>query len=1166
MRINRLDLTRYGKFTDGVIDFGSTAPGSPDLHVIYGPNEAGKSTTFDAVLDLIFGIGTTSRYGFLHPYSSMRIGGSIKIAGEDREFVRIKRPQNSLLDANGRVVPDALIRTDLGGIDRDAFTTMFSLDEKTLEKGGEGILASKGDLGELLFSASAGLSDVSRHLSAIRADADVFYRYKARSGLLVDFKKRLADLKAQRDELDLQVTEFQRLTTDRKNLGRAHDEALEQRAATQRRMDEVKRILAGLGPMARLSAARHELAQTEDVPYPPASWRGELADLRAEEVEGRVRLEQVRKSIARTEQELEDTPADQRALDLASRVAELSDFQPRYITAENDIPKLSARVAELSIENILVQLGRSGEIEPARLLLDAQTVGTLRALIEAKSGVDTRTASAKDELKKVERAIAAEEENGGVRAEVSPDTARAFEHLAATLKAIPRSDEEVAFRALSRRRDAASVAQAEALSRLLPWRGAIAELSSMVTPSAARIDQWKAASKDAQDKARTARADLDRLEPEAKRIAAELAAVRSQVGEIEEARAIASRASRDEAWAAHRRMMDATSADAFEDAMKSDDRLVSQRLLHFAEIGRMGQLLQRDAALRTDIETASESYRDALDNQNSLRLQISNKLAAFASDGGMDADPFEVEDWLRKRDVALRAREELAGVDQEIADLRDRVARSKKLLVDAMSAVNAMYHPDADIAALFAAAEDALSDFTIAASRAKEIVRLHKELKERQQAFTDASRIADEWELEWKRACDGCWLAELGAAQRTGAVAEILAALEKLASAIESRDSLIDRVQKMEKDRALFEGKVFELCKQLSIPLEGSTRELAAFVYERLSIAEDGRDRRKKLAQELGDLRKDEVGLTSAREVLDARLAEMFEFFGATTLGEVEARIEVSGRRRMLQRSISALEQELLEGSGKDDMSKLEDMIASADRELLEDELARLMPVLADQDGRCSEIFHLKSKAQDALDIIGGDERVAEIEEQRRTTLLEIEESARRYMELRAGVAAAEQGLRLYRERHRSGMMARASSAFNTISRGAYKGVAAQPGKEGEVLIAVSASGGSNAANELSKGARFQLYLALRVAGYHEVLGNRPPVPFVADDIMESFDDFRAEETFRLFAEMAQRGQVVYLTHHRHLIDIARSVCPSVRVHDLDAISVSRRPDAVAAE
>ncbi|MBB3313343.1 hypothetical protein FHT78_005135 [Rhizobium sp. BK196] len=145
-------------------------------------------------------------------------------------------------------------------------------------------------------------------------------------------------------------------------------------------------------------------------------------------------------------------------------------------------------------------------------------------------------------------------------------------------------------------------------------------------------------------------------------------------------------------------------------------------------------------------------------------------------------------------------------------------------------------------------------------------------------------------------------------------------------------------------------------------------------------------------------------------------------------------------------------------------------------------------------------------------------------------------------------------------------LLQRASEAFRTTSRGAYTGVAAQPGKDGELLIAVSAKGGSKIADELSKGARFQLYLALRVAGYHEFVANRAPIPFIADDIMETFDDFRPEEAFRLFTEMARHGQVIYLTHHQHLTEIARKVWPGVRLHDLETLQSASRLNGLAAE
>ncbi len=172
--------------------------------------------------------------------------------------------------------------------------------------------------------------------------------------------------------------------------------------------------------------------------------------------------------------------------------------------------------------------------------------------------------------------------------------------------------------------------------------------------------------------------------------------------------------------------------------------------------------------------------------------------------------------------------------------------------------------------------------------------------------------------------------------------------------------------------------------------------------------------------------------------------------------------------------------------------------------------------------------------------------------ERRQTTMLEIEDGAKHYLRLKLGVAAAEQALRIYRDQHRSSMMARASEALKIISRDTY-GLTIQPDRDSEILVAVGANDGSKVASDPSKGTRFQLYLALRVAGYQEFVQSRRPVPFIADDIMETFDDFRAEEAFKLFAGMAAMGQVIYLTHHRHLCDIARNVCPGVRVHELPA-------------
>lgn len=239
MRLKRLDLARYGKFTDQSIDFGERMDGEPDLHIVYGPNEAGKSTALAAFLDVLFGIETRSRFNFLHPYATMRIGASLELAGGTREFLRVKRPQNSLLDASERPISEGVLLGELGGIDREFYRTMFSLDDETLEAGGESILASKGDLGQLLFSASAGLADLSRSLSDLRTEADGFYKYRARSGELSDLKGRLAALKEERERIDTLASHYVQLVEIRDRTGSQYEEAIARRGQIQSRMDEI---------------------------------------------------------------------------------------------------------------------------------------------------------------------------------------------------------------------------------------------------------------------------------------------------------------------------------------------------------------------------------------------------------------------------------------------------------------------------------------------------------------------------------------------------------------------------------------------------------------------------------------------------------------------------------------------------------------------------------------------------------------------------------------------------------------------------------------------------------------------------------------------------------------------------------------------------------------
>ena len=206
MRIARLDLTRYGRFTDYRLDFGPAPANGPDFHVVYGLNEAGKSTAAAAILDLLFGIEKQSAYGApevrtnWHAYSAMRIGARLELRGGAYEVARLKRDTNSLVDADNRPLEETFIKAELAGVDRAAFRMMFSLDDESLEKGGEAILESRGDLGQLLFSASAGLAEMSGRLGGLREKADSFFRPRAKSSELAEKKRELEALKEEREK------------------------------------------------------------------------------------------------------------------------------------------------------------------------------------------------------------------------------------------------------------------------------------------------------------------------------------------------------------------------------------------------------------------------------------------------------------------------------------------------------------------------------------------------------------------------------------------------------------------------------------------------------------------------------------------------------------------------------------------------------------------------------------------------------------------------------------------------------------------------------------------------------------------------------------------------------------------------------------------------------
>jgi len=1154
MRINRLDLTRYGIFTDYSVPFGEWKEEGPDLNIIYGPNEAGKSTMLAAFLDLLFGIETRSRYGFLHPYPTMRIGGELEINGTSREFSRIKRTQNSLLDAEDKPIADGIILGDLGGIDRASYTTMFSLDDDTLEAGGESILASKGDLGQLLFSASAGLSDLSRKLVDLRTEADGFYKFRARGGKLSELKAKLADLKNERERIDMIASEYARLVETRDLTATQYEGAIAERGRIQSRLEALRRELGVLPRLVVLRGLRERIKPLAEIPDAPIGWVEDFPKLQKDEIELTTRANGIESEIRNISEELDEIVVDDQVLDFAERIDLLADLRARYVTADKDIPErcLEQRDADLTILGILTRMECDLDTDPGSLQLGASTTGTLRELMEERSGIEAGTETAEEELTEARwRFVEAQTKLKEAGGETQSENATAVSQLASVLS-LARADDHVTRRRLAgRSRQEQLDTLAEYMHTLSPWTGEAKELLDLYEPDADDIDRWKSSVAEAEKRVEHHDDEIERLLAEQRQLTAEIEAAGQVVGVATNHEAANIRAAREEAWASHKRTLDVESAEVFEASLRHDDIVTNSRIGNAVEVANFNQLSKQLAFVNANLGAAC-------DGRDTVSIELEGILGEIAA-AIREMSPAlpenwslpKLEVWLERRNKALESFAAVKKADNDVREAEQDGEKIRGKLIGAASVASIDFEADANVDTLINVLQTVTDREAELRALRSEVVERKRDVDTRERGVKKAKDTKQAWGKSWASLCTDCWLGEDGSIPTVPAIREVLKALDELGPLIEKRASLADRIQQMESDQRRFSTEVEGLAKALEMDVTAPPTDVAVQITKAVEKAKAAEVARQAAMKRLKDAERGKQSIAETKEIHDRRKTEMIGYFKVDSLGEVDTKLRDLERRHELQDQATIAEQDILAALGVTSIDIAEEVLDNLDRNVVDTEIAQLEGRFEDQDKRSHELFNECSKASDRLEAVGGDDAVARIDERRRTTLLEIEEGVERYLRLRLGVSAAERALRIYRDQHRSTMMARASEAFKTISRGAYKGLATQPDKDSEILVAVGFNNTSKIASELSKGTRFQLYLALRVAGYREFAQSRQPVPFIADDIMETFDDFRAEEAFKLLAEMAEVGQVIYLTHHQHLCDIARGVCPEVRVHEL---------------
>lgn len=1156
MRLRRLDLTRYGKFTEASIDFGELQENAPDLHIIYGPNEAGKSTAICAFLDLLFGIDSRSSYGFLHPYATMKVGACLELSSGIREVQRIKKAQNNLLDVNGSPLPDNLFASDLGGIQRSSYETMFSLDDATLEAGGNNILASKGDLGQLLFSASAGIGDLSRSLAELRTEADTFYKPRARSGELASLKAQLAALKQDKERLDTLASQYAQLMVEREKARAEYEAANSERSALQSRLDRVMKLRSTLPRLHALRELTAKIASTEDLPDVPHGWDLEISKLQTDDLTLESQYSLLQDQITAIEVELQQLVIDPRALTIAKRTSDIAGMRDRFTGALRDLPnrRLELRDSDNAIGGLLRRLEQQNVLNPGDLILNAKTEAVLRELIESRSGIDSKLEAARAEFERAQTQLQeALEKLSSTLGTTEEDTTDKLEAVLVPAVARARESDHAQRRRLARQsRDAAAEEFKSRLAALAPWKGEALELLNLVVPDDALLERWKGSVSATVKDLEAREAEVLRLQADLARIGGETKGFTTVSGLINDADAARIRAKREEAWSLHRATLDDASADQFEAALREDDSVTASRSAQMAQVARLNQLLQDTVVRQAELDQAEIATRSARIKLDTIMGVISEGAEQMGLGALVDPHPAQLQDWLVRRRLALDSLTRLQNYEREILDAEDDAEAIRSGLLDALTRLDRQQDDMSRIEHLLATSDEIIIRFRQTKSLRESEQLNRADCERRKKALENAMASDSDWTYQWEDVCRGCWLGGPGKAPAVSEVREILPLLSQLARENANRSQLLTRIQKMERDQEEFSIAVRLLADELGID-QDTDDVLALFdaVESRVATATREQSKKDEKADAHRKLQDKKLEVEEHLRRHTSRKAEMIGYFKVHSLAGVAHIMTQVGERESLKQEADKTGAEIVAALETANLGEAEAELNRADRDSLDQEAQKLTGLRDNQNTLCEDWSTRYRIAHGKVEAVGGDDAVARIDEQKRTILLDIEERAQRYLRLRIGTAAAEQALHIYRDRHRGSMMARASNAFHTISRGAYAKLATQPEKDAEVLVAIGAGGSSKVAAQLSKGTRFQLYLALRVAGYHEFAQTHSTVPFIADDIMETFDDFRAEEALRLFSQMAEVGQVIYLTHHQHLLDIVRRVCPGAKIHHL---------------
>ena len=1158
MRLRRLDLLRYGRFTDATLQFPRR---ELDLHVVYGPNEAGKSTALAALEDLLFGIPSRSPHNFLHAYASMRIGAVLEEGSDQLEVLRRKGQRSTLLDADGAPLAEGerALGPFLGTADRDFFKRMFSLDHERLRQGGRQILEEGDEAGQALFAAGAGIQELRRRLDGIREESGSLWKYRSRGRLFDQAMDRRKNAECELREQAVSARDYEALRREFQQSKEAFERSSAEVGAkeTERsRLSRIRRTLLSVRDLERLDAEARELGEPPNL---PANARGRLEEALQNRRQAERALEDRRAELEQAQSERDALEWDDSLLLRADDVERLREQRIQVRSARFDLPKRQAEFTQLEAD--LRRLAREvawpeGDADSlAARVPPRSALATVRTLLHRREGLNAALAAARM------AGAEAEAEAAGLQRQLdSLGEAPPFQELADLVAVLEREHGDIASRihAADRAAEEANAAVSEQLAALAPPLAAEADWARPA-PSRDSVLRHRDGCRKLADKReaceaqrRAAEKTLARLERDRRRILSAGDLVLK--GDLARVREI-----RDEGWAlirerhlegkpvAEERLRSFASgpenlAAAYEAAVAAADHAADRRF-ETAETAVRGEQLERETADTREALQALEEERDALQGESGELAAAWNEL--WASAAVQPGDPDAMLVWLDGRRDLIASAQRRASAGREADALRRRQTDAAERLARELAKVAAGRDPDPDrpLQVQLETARKLVQDL-----RQRADFRL--DLAERCRNAQDASarkaaalqRTLQEeavWAAEWTQA-----IAALGlkADAPGAAIGEQIQTIDEIREKANAALTLrAERIEKIEQNIALFERDARETVQVLGAdlaerPVDDAVVELERRLENAKRLQEDQRRRDSQIESLQHKIRSLEGERREAVQTMDGLLRN------AEAPDEGALREAIARSERLLEIKEQREEALLIlrqQGDGlsvqeiRSDCQSFEpDQAAAHERELEEE-------IQAAQKTRL-EIRERLWEAQQRFEAVGGRDAAAIAEADRQAALAEIREIAERYVRARTCELLLQWLIARDRRERQAPLLERASRHFAHVTGNSFRALELDFDESDRVrLVGLRPAGDRLPVSAMSDGTADQLYCAVRVAAVEEYLAQAQALPFVADDLFINFDDERAAEAFRILGELARRCQVIFFTHHQRLVEIA---------------------------